>query len=216
MNETESATGGNLKTWLFNPFHYLAGGKALGLGLTVILISGLIGWIGNVHLDGVLDWHTGGQVKAPLWFFLAEGLIDWLSLAILLLIAGIILSKSRVRALDVLGTQALARWPMLPAVFLGLIPAVYAFSDYLKERLLPGQGSAGAGVGTIALGVVCTILAILMIIWMVALMYRAYAVSCNLKGARAVVSFIVVLLLAEAVSKIVLARLAGNLTGLIQ
>jgi hypothetical protein len=37
---------------------------------------------------------------------------------------------------------------------------------------------------------------------MVALMYRAYAYSCNLKGARAIASFIVVLIVAEFLSKI--------------
>jgi hypothetical protein len=40
-----------------------------------------------------------------------------------------------------------------------------------------------------------------MIIWTVALMYRAYAVSCNIKGVKAVVTFIVSLIGAEALSK---------------
>jgi len=45
---------------------------------------------------------------------------------------------------------------------------------------------------------------ILMIIWMVALMYRAYAVSCNVSGGKAAGVFITALILGEVVSKIIL------------
>ena len=73
-------------TLLFNPFFYVAGGKALGIGLAAILLAGLVGALGNTHFDGVLDTHTGAH--APLWFFLAEGIIDWLCLGAVLLVFG--------------------------------------------------------------------------------------------------------------------------------
>lgn len=37
---------------------------------------------------------------------------------------------------------------------------------------------------------------------MIALMYRSYAYACDLKGARAIVSFIVVLIIAEVISRL--------------
>ena len=40
------------------------------------------------------------------------------------------------------------------------------------------------------------IVSLLMIIWMVALMYLAYTVSCNAKGAKAIVTFIIALIIA--------------------
>jgi len=43
---------------------------------------------------------------------------------------------------------------------------------------------------------------LLMLVWMVALMYRAYATSCNLKGARAIVSFIAVIIIAEFLARL--------------
>ena len=58
--------------------------------------------------------------------------------------------------------------------------------------------------------VIAVIIALLMTIWMVALMYKAYAVSCNLKGAKAIVTFIVSLILAEAVSKVLILALFSN------
>ncbi len=60
---------------------------------------------------------------------------------------------------------------------------------------------------------VAAIIAILMIIWMVALMYKAYTVSCNLKGAKAVVTFIISLILAEIVSKILILALLSSTLG---
>jgi hypothetical protein len=42
--------------------------------------------------------------------------------------------------------------------------------------------------------------------WMVALMYRAFSISCNVKGARAVITFVISLLVAEIVSKLVLVK----------
>jgi hypothetical protein len=55
------------------------------------------------------------------------------------------------------------------------------------------------------------VFAVLMIVWMVALMYRAYASSCNLKGPRAVVSFTAALIVGEIVSKVVIMGLLGDL-----
>jgi hypothetical protein len=191
-------------TWLFNPFHYLAGEKALLLGLAFILLAGSIASTGKVHLDGVLDFHVGSQQDFPFWLYLAEGLIDWCVLAVFLFFAGKLLSKSRIRALDVLGTQALARWPSLLTVLIGLVPAFQRQS----LRMIPGmQVDTPAGQADMIIWIAGLVASILMIIWMVALMYRAYIVSCNLKGAKAVLSFILALLAAEAVSKLIIMRM---------
>ena len=39
MEMSESAPPNELKTWLFNPFHYIAGGRALGLFAAAILLG---------------------------------------------------------------------------------------------------------------------------------------------------------------------------------
>jgi hypothetical protein len=86
---TEIAANSNrLSQWLFNPFRFIAGVKALLMGLAIILISASIGSLSNTHFDGVLDVQPGNE--APLWFFLAEGLIDWVCMVILLFFFGLI------------------------------------------------------------------------------------------------------------------------------
>ena len=46
------------------------------------MITGVLGYAGNTHFDGVLDVHSGPE--APIWIFIAEGLINWLSLSVVL------------------------------------------------------------------------------------------------------------------------------------
>ncbi len=74
-DETKKESKKSLKTWLFNPFYYIAGGKALVFGIIIILATGIIGFFSNSHFDVVLDFLTGHI--APFWFFLSEGLIGW-------------------------------------------------------------------------------------------------------------------------------------------
>src|SRR4051812_9332244 len=109
-----------LLDWLFDPFAYVAGGTSLCFGLAMILASGWIGSLSSSHYDGVLDFHSGHRM--PLWYSLSAGFVDWLSLALVLLIAGKFLSKSKFRAIDVLGTQAMARWPGIFSALLALLP----------------------------------------------------------------------------------------------
>jgi hypothetical protein len=205
----------SVPTLLFNPFHYLAGGPALGLGLAAIVVAGLICALGQTHFDGVLDLHSNlglqtGRTHCPLWVYLAEGLIDWLALGVPLLIAGKLLSRSRgLRALDVFGTQALARAPFLISALVVLLPgfrrSVTAMVTTMNPAALTGN------LPDFLAFLIALIVVILMTVWAVALMYRAYAVSCNIKGARAVVSFIIVLLAGEALSKIAIGLLLSRL-----
>jgi hypothetical protein len=75
MNEQiEPQKTNRLVIWLFDPFTYIAGWQALLTGLAAIVITALLGSVGNVHFDGVLDMHIGA--KAPLWFFVVEGFMD--------------------------------------------------------------------------------------------------------------------------------------------
>src|SRR5687767_10350791 len=116
------------KALLFNPFTYIAGAQALGLGLVAILAAGFIGSWSNTHFDGVLDLHTGAC--APLWVFLVQGFVSWLCLSLVLLIVGRMISRTSFRTIDLLGTQALARWP---TIFMSLIVLPTGFQRFLAQ-----------------------------------------------------------------------------------
>jgi len=196
---TEAVNSNSLSQWLFNPFRFVAGFKALLLGLAIIFISALVGSFGNTHFDGVLDVHIG--LEAPLWFFLAEGLINWICMVIPLFFFGLIVSRSSFRMIDVFGTQALARWPYLITAVVMLPGANQRFGIYLMSRFASTTTSGTMDYTDMLIFIFAMLVAVVMAVWMVALMYRAYAVSCNIKGARAIVTFIVSLIGAEVLSK---------------
>jgi len=208
-NETNMKEKRTFAQWLFNPFKFIAGYQALLIGLAAILLTSLIGSLSNTHFDGVLDVHTG--LQAPLWFFLSEGLINWISLVIPLFLFGLIISRSSLRTIDVIGTQALARWPYLVTAVVMLPDANRKVLEYLMAKCTQTHTVIPINPTDIAIFAVAMFLAVLMIIWMVALMYRAYTVSCNIKGPKAIITFIISLIGAEVLSKTAILLLAHNL-----
>lgn len=48
-----------MKIWLFNPFKFIAGNKALVLGVAAMLITAIVCLFEKTHLDGIIDVHEG-------------------------------------------------------------------------------------------------------------------------------------------------------------
>ncbi|MFM2177754.1 MAG: hypothetical protein RL015_1852 [Verrucomicrobiota bacterium] len=194
---------------LFHPFLRIAGATSLALGLAAIVLTALIGAGQGLHFDGVLDTHVGKS--GPWWLFVTEGLIDWLSLAVLMLFAGRIISKTAFRGIDLLGTQALARWPTVLTALACLAPGFHRFSDVLTKSIIglkPGQVPQlpHAGPDAVVFGLV-TLFMLACTVWMVALMWRSFSHCCNLRGGKAVGIFVITLLLAELLSKVLIGQL---------
>lgn len=178
---------------LFNPFLRIAGTKALLIGLITLLVTAVIAYYSHCHFDGAIDAHIG--TITPMWFYPAEALIDWLCLTLLFYISGIIFSQSAIRFIDVAGTMALARWPMIFIALLAFIPVVQP------------QNIHDVNASIIIFGFTLLIFTI----WMIALMYNAYTVSCNIKGSKATISFIATLICAEIISKLIITKLAQHI-----
>ncbi len=178
------------RTWLFNPFHFLAGGQALAWGLACIVLTAWVGGIYDYRSTGVISFQL--TAPAPLWHAIVQGLMAWIIPCVLLYIGGCLISRSRPRSIDVFGTQALARAPALLMALLvvspplrGLIPSLIA------------QGTSPPSLAQLALLVSFGLAAVLLLVWMVLLMYRAFAVSCNVAGGRAIAVFIAAIALGE-------------------
>jgi len=215
---SESAEKRGFQEWLFNPFRYVAGGVAFVIGLAVILLSALVCYTVPVHFDGVLDVHFGKA--GPLWLFVAEGLNAWLCMALTLQVFGAILAPSRFRFIDMLGTQALARWPYLLIAIVCLPAGVRKVLQYLTERAMEQPHTGSVTTADVLVAVLALVVLIAATIWTVMLMYRGYVVATGMKQVRRrIISFIIGLIIAEVVSKvvfIVMAVKAGVLTAAAQ
>ena len=182
-----------MKKWLFNPFIYIAGAKALIIGWAAMLVTAVICYFSKTHFDGVIDVHTGHT--SPMLVFFLEVVIDWGCPVAVFYITGRIFSTSSIRLIDIAGTFATARWVMI-------FPALAAFGVYTPAK-------APVTVDDILRSITPSVIVfglftVLFAIWMIALMYSAFTTSCNLKGGKAVWSFIIGLIIAEVLSKLIL------------
>lgn len=196
---SQSASKPRLGQWLFDPFTFVAGGGALVLGLVALVIAGVIGALTGTHLDGVLDFHMGPS--RAIWVVPVETIIDWLCLSIVLFVAGKIASRTAFRAIDLFGTQALARWPSVIAVSASTAPPFRRFFTSLVTNVMTGHPMPTPSLSEALASALVAVVSIAAIVWMVALMYRSFALCCNLKGSRAALTFVIGLLIAEALSK---------------
>lgn len=187
--------------FFFNPFNRVAGWQALLAGLAMMLITASLALVSGLRFDGVLDAHFGE--RAEWWRVFADQGINWMSLVLIFYVGALLFSRSHTRFIDIAGTMALARTPMLVAAVAGIPPQL---TDFIKQ--IP-QTSGVSLFGTPDFWVT-VILALLMVwgtIWSAILIYNAWRVSANVKGTRAGVVYGFGLLIAEIGSKILIANL---------
>ena len=175
---------------LINPFERIAGWHALAVGVCVMALTAVFGKINGVAFSGAIDVRAG-EHGFPAAFVMQA--VNLLVVSLMMWLAGICFSKSKVRIVDIVGTMALSRAPMLLLVIICFLPVVPS-SRYDIPRLI-----------------VFCIIGIILIIWMIALMYNAFSVSCRIKGSRRVISFIGALILAEIASVCIFMFLLGSL-----
>jgi hypothetical protein len=177
--------------WLINPFERIAGWQALTIGVIVMALTAIIGKINHIIFSGVLYVNTGATFDFSAGFIMQA--VIFLALFLTMWIAGVCFSKTKVRAIDVAGTMALARFPMLLLAIVCFLPIAPA-SPYDIPRLI-----------------VFCLISIPFFVWMVALMYNAYSVSCHLKGGRAIISFIGALVVAHFLSLLIFFFLSSSM-----
>ena len=171
---------------LFNPFRYIAGAKSLILGVVFIITSALLLYSGNYIQDSYI--HIG-MADAPLWYVFAMQVVWWLLPALLLYLCGVVLSKSKIRIIDILGTTAFAQLIMLLLIAPMLLPAVMNCSLELVASLQTGAvPNMAEFTPLIVYGIWSLICLVLFYIWN----YNAFAVSCNVGGWKAIAAFIAV------------------------
>ncbi len=197
---------GTIWSYLFKPFRYIAGKESLFVAVGVLAILFVLGYLGNTHYDGALDSHYACENQAiqPLYHVLYQ-LIAWFSLLVVLYPMAKTFSFSSVRLVDMAGTLATARFPLIFIGLWGLNPDIHI----CMEGINPFDTNAVIAVIGDKLGLltITGLFNIAMAIWYIVLLYNAYSVSSNLKGARGGWTFAAGLILSEIISKILIRHL---------
>lgn len=163
-------------SFLINPFEQIAGYQALIWGLIGMTISTFLSWLSGWHYHGLL--HFGPAPNPALWCYAVEHITVCLIPVALFYIGGLILSRSRIRFVDVLGTIAFAQLPLLIKNIIEFLPPLQQLLN-MDLNKSPIEITQQAGFSTaICLSLVMSIFLIWTLIWM----FKALRVSCNLKG----------------------------------
>ncbi len=196
----------------FNPFHYVAGVHSLIIGVGIIFLVSVIGYFANCRFDGLIDVHIGGVLHAPFWIFIFEGFVNWFAIACVVTISAKIVTKSKYRAIDVFGTMALARYPYSIIAVLSLIPSIARYSHYITSKFLKTGMAVSVQPYDAAVFALWLILIMVLIVFSIILMYRAFSVSCNARGPKAIWYFIVVFFVCEIITKVASYAISSSLT----
>lgn len=167
------------KQWmnfLINPFERIAGFQALSWGLLGMVVSTVICYQSGWHYHGLL--HFGPAPNPAWWCFAVEHLVVWIVPAVLFYLGGLILSRSRIRLVDVVGTVAFAQLPFILMNLFNLLPPIQNMTK-LDMTMPPAEMVAQPGF---LLGIWLSVIGMIFLIWGLVWMYKALKVSCNLKG----------------------------------
>lgn len=182
---------------LFNPFRYIAGAKALIFGLVFIVASTLLLYSGGFIQDSYI--HIG-MAEASFLEVLGAQTIWWIVPAALLYLCGLLLSKSKIRIIDILGTTAFAQLILLLMIAPMLLPVVM---NNMLESVASLQTGAVPDMAEFTPMIIYSIWSLIYLMLFYIWNYNAFAVSCNVSGWKAIVAFIAVQVVVTIVGTII-------------
>lgn len=185
---------------LFNPFVYIAGTYSLILGVLIILLTSIICFFSNTHFSDIISVKTGPQYH--LYYYIVQNFMNWIVISLVLYVIAIFFSKSRVRIVDMFGTQALARTPYVLVALIGFSDSMDDLGKYILWHFMQIGESTELGLLAMIIAITLVIFTLLLSIWLVALMYNAFRVSANLKGIKSILLFVVGLIVAILISSL--------------
>jgi len=186
---------------LYNPLAVLGKGRGLIAALVVVAALTVVAWWGGVHLDGALDLHVPPKPPSAA-LVIAESLIAWLSVALLLFAASKVFGGNGGAGAH-LAAAGLARFPYLLAAVItsrqllgkAMLAAVTVTEEQIVVRpqdfLTPAVVIGG-------------ILTMALVVWSVVILYLGYKEASRIEGGKVVAAFIVGLVVAEIVSKLLI------------
>lgn len=161
---------------ILNPFEYLSNRKAFVWGLT-----------GSAFAIGLVLLSRGGSIACSLSGILplfSTNLLLWLPLSMLLYVAALIFSPSRIRAVDIFATNLFALLPTI--VLVGIVNAItYGLGCIAVDTM------SLAGVMVRAVYNLLIIILSVSMVWSMVWGCFAYHVSANMKGLRGVIVFVI-------------------------
>lgn len=177
---------------LWNPFTRIAGWQAFWIGIVIVIISTILAHFGRLLFDGALDAHFG--IRTTMTESLIVMGVSLLTVVLVMYVTGLLIAKN-FRFVDILGTMTLARAPFLILAILSLFTTFPEVEEIMSDPMIFLDYPST---------ILFMVITVPVIVWYIALLYNGFKVSTGAKGAKLIIGFVVGILVAEAISKLVL------------
>ena len=162
---------------LLNPFRYMPLRQALCWGIVALILSSIFCWQVGLKITSLtqINYAGGSLARATL-----QQIVVWLLFAVVLYIAALIFSRSKVRFWDVAAFNLFARIPFDVTLLMFAIPMVRSVMGLLTD------GSIATAMEYMNLLSVIGLVSLLFSVWYIYWSYKAFAEATNIKNGRGV------------------------------
>lgn len=189
-----------MKTILFKPFERYSEKTLIVVGGVFTVVGSFLGSIFHSRFDGVLDMHVVSS--APFYQVLLDNLINVFCLVLFLFLAAKYINR-KTRLIDILTASMVARIPYYLVVF-GNINGVVGKASEEVIQLVNPEMIGEVAISSLLIVIGFGLLSILFLVWYLALLFNGFKVASNAKGKKPIVLFILSILLAEVLSKVLI------------
>ena len=178
MVEEEENPSKKMKKILFQAFNFYSEKRLLTIGLLGTIAASLIGFVLHARFDGILDVHFVESIK------IYEPLLDNL--------------------IDILNASLIARLPY----YLISLANINGYMADLSERMLGLATQQPEALQINPLDITAILIfafaSLLLLIYYLYLLFKGYQVATNAKGALPIGLFVIAVILAEVISKLII------------
>lgn len=188
---------------IFNPFQNFSEKQLVLFGSIITIIATALAVLLNGRFDGVLDLHF--VEKTTIAKVVYDLIIDLLILTILLFIIGKLINK-KTRLIDILATSIIAKIPFYFLLFFNINDKMFLVTEKLMS-MVSKNNPINIETSEMILLVFSGIATFTCLIWSIILLFNGFKTATNSKETKHVLLFIVTIIIAEVLSKILILKL---------
>lgn len=180
---------------LKNPFRTLPLRQTICWGIVVLILISVFCWQVGLRMTSLTQINYAG---GALWKATLQQIAVWLLFSVVLYVAGVIMSRSKVRFWDVASFNLFARIPFNLSLLMFAIPMVRSIMGLAMDGNMTRMMEYATTLSIVGL------VSLLFSVWYFYWSYKAFAEATNVKNGRGVVTFIISYLVAYAISGYIL------------
>jgi len=192
-----------MKTILFNPFQNYTEKQLTIVGVLTAMVAGILAVLLNGRFDGVLDLHFVPKTSAL--HSASDIAIAIITLTLLLFIFGKIINK-KTRFIDLLAASLIAKIPFYFLLLFNINNKMFLVTEKLVNMVSKNKTIA-IEAADMTLIVCSGIATFICLIWSIVLLFNGFKTATNSKETKHIILFIVAIILAEILSKILIFKL---------